>query len=525
MNIKRIVFASLFCIVMLFCVGKKAEAAFPYDMEQKPVTATSIQDGNISVYSDGNLKNKKAEVTGNKLTIEAYKVSKNGIYGNYKSGKSSGTGWFSLNTFVVNPKYKNVYATVRDRMHIYTSRSYSKVQTTIKKYSGVIVISKVDGDRQVICDKNDHYEIGWMTASAFSNTLLYDGREKQTLADGIYKFRCGYQDDENGGSKNQSAMESYPEYTFKIMHTTQNQYYIQNVETEKYLAVIFKTAGKEAEKGKVGKYAVCWTEQPDETYGLFQLQRLNGAFSIQNVKSKYFLAQPVATEVSNEDKESASSGKEDQVDTSSDNAEQQSNAEAAFSLEKGRSTQETHWRIHATQKMSNTKQPFVFTQYDPEWCATPYGGGGCMGTAGCGILATVNAVYALSGQYMDVMELANYAVEKNYRIVGSGTDDGIFKAAAKKYGQKYGFAWDGASGSIDVLRKKLKAGDTAIVHVQGHYVSISDYNKKTKKYLLLDSNYLPKRATSAFGDWIGVNRLLSGALESQYFYFFKSSEL
>ena len=72
--------------------------------------------------------------------------------------------------------------------------------------------------------------------------------------------------------------------------------------------------------------------------------------------------------------------------------------------------------------------------------------------------------------------------------------------------------------------EKLKAGDTAIVHVQGHYVCISDYNKKTKKYLLLDSNYLPKRATSAFGDWIKVDRLLSGALESQYFYFFKLSE-
>ena len=72
--------------------------------------------------------------------------------------------------------------------------------------------------------------------------------------------------------------------------------------------------------------------------------------------------------------------------------------------------------------------------------------------------------------------------------------------------------------------EKLKAGDTAIVHVQGHYVCISDYNKKTKKYLLLDSNYLPKRATSAFGDWIKVDRFLSGALESQYFYFFKLSE-
>ena len=54
MNIKRIVFASLFCITVLLCAGKKAEAAFPYDMEQKPVTATSIQDGKVAVYSDEN---------------------------------------------------------------------------------------------------------------------------------------------------------------------------------------------------------------------------------------------------------------------------------------------------------------------------------------------------------------------------------------------------------------------------------------------------------------------------------------
>lgn len=526
MNIKKIILTSVFCMSLLFLAGGKAEAAFPYDMEQKPVTATSIQEGKVSVYSDEDLKNKKEEVAGNKLTIEAYKVSKNSIYGNYKSGKSSGTGWFSLSTFVVNPKYKNVYATVRDHMYIYTDRSFSTVQTTIKKYSGVIVISKVDGDRQVICDKNGHYEIGWMTAGAFSNTLLYDGREKQTLADGIYKFRCGYQDDKNGGSKDQSTMEAYPEYTFKIMHTTQNKYYIQNTETEKYLSVTFETAGKKAGKGKSGKYVLCWTEKPDETYGLFQLQRLNGSFSIQNVKSKYFLGQPEVTEAKSAKTEAANSGAEAETAISEKNTKKQSgDAKAtAFCLERSRNKQEIHWRIHAAQKMSDTKQPFVFTQYDPEWCATPYGGGGCMGTAGCGILATVNAVYALSGQYMDVMELANYAVEKNYRIVGSGTDDGIFKAAAKKYGQKYGFAWDGASGSIDVLKKKLKSGDTAVVHVQGHYVSISDYNKKTKKYLLLDSNYLPKRATSAFGDWIGVNRLLSGALESQYFYFFKQSK-
>lgn len=470
---------SLICIVMLFFAGRKVEAAFPYNMEQKPVKAVSLQEGTIPVYSDKQLQNKKGELAGNQLKIEAYKVSGSSIYGNYKSGENTGTGWFSLDTFVVNPQYKNIYATVRDAMYIYTDSSFSKVQTKIKKYSGIIVISKLGEKRQVICDKKDHYEIGWMTSGAFSNTLLYDGREKQTLADGIYEFRCNYLDDENGGSQEQSAMDNSAKYTFKIMYLTRNKYYIQNTEDGKYLAV----------KAKNDKsYTVKWTDEPDEIYGQFQLQRYNGSYTIQNVKNKYFLAEH-------------------------------------FTLEKGRDKQESHWRIHATQKMSNTKKPFVFTQYDPEWCATPYGGGGCMGTAGCGILATVNAVYALSGQYMDVMELANYAVEKNYRIVGSGTDDGIFKAAAKKYGQKYGFAWDGKSGSIDVLKKKLKAGDTAVVHVQGHYVAISDYNKNTKKYLLLDSNYLPKRATSAFGDWIKVDRLLSGALESQCFYFFKQSKM
>lgn len=524
MNLKRMILTSLFCVAMLFAAGRKAEAAFPSDMEQKPVTASSIKSGTVSVYKDAALKNKSGEVSGDKLSIEAYRVSGKSIYGNYTSGKKSGAGWFALNTFVVNPDYKNVYATVRDHMYIYTNRSFSKVQTTIKKYSGVIVISKKDGDRQVICDKKDHYEIGWMTSGAFSNTLLYDGREKQIISNGIYEFRCGYQDDKNGGTKEQTDMESFQKYTFKIIYITRNKYYIQNVENGKYLAVTLKKGSEKKNiKGKVGKYTVCWTEKPDEIYGQFELQRLNGSFSIQNVESRYFLAQSgsVETKAKNASKESQADNIVENTEGKTDNTTDTT----AFMLETGRSKQESHWRIHPIQKVSNTKKPFVFTQYDPEWCATPYGGGGCMGTAGCGILATVNAVYALSGQYMDVMELANYAVEKNYRIVGSGTDDGIFKAAAKKYGRKYGFAWDGTSGSIDVLKKKLKEGDTAIVHVQGHYVAISDYNKKTKKYLLLDSNYLPKRATSAFGDWIKTERLLSGALESQCFYFFKLSKM
>lgn len=43
------------------------------------------------------------------------------------------------------------------------------------------------------------------------------------------------------------------------------------------------------------------------------------------------------------------------------------------------------------------------------------------------------------------------------------------------------------------LKQKLKAGDTAIVYLPGHYGTIVDYNAKKDKYLLMDPHYLPKQ--------------------------------
>lgn len=87
MSIKRVILTSLFCVAMLFAAGKKAEAAFPYDMEQKPVMAASIKSEKVSVYEDVSLKKLLKEVNGSKLNIEAYRVSGKSIYGKYTSGK------------------------------------------------------------------------------------------------------------------------------------------------------------------------------------------------------------------------------------------------------------------------------------------------------------------------------------------------------------------------------------------------------------------------------------------------------
>lgn len=476
----------LFGIFIFMTAGTAVSAAekqvagmFPSDMEQKPVTAYSVDYGTVSVYNHSDLTQECGQVDGGTLTLVATKTEGQAIYGEYTSGDAQGKGWFSIKTFVENPQYEPIYATARDNMYAYTDSSFDEVRGTIGKYTGIIVISKEGGNRQIIFESGDGYETGWMTEDAFSNCLLYDGREKQILANGTYLFQCGYMDDANGGTamNQQTNLANYNSYTIEMVYLTDNMYYLKNQETGEYLSV---------EKDKDWK--VIWKKEPEEEYSVFQINRNTGSFAIQNVKCRLFIGE---------------------------------NVDKQLVLFENRQEVGSHWRISATEKMLDTNQPMVFTQYDPQWCATPYGGGGSMGTAGCGVLATVNAVYALSGQYMDVMELADYAVEKNYRIVGSGTDDGIFKAACQKFGRKYNFAWDGKSGSIDMLKKKLAAGDVAIVHVQGHYVAIGAYDKKKKKYLLLDSNYLPKRATSAFGDWISVDRLLSGSLEVQSFYFYK----
>ena len=122
-----------------------------------------------------------------------------------------------------------------------------------------------------------------------------------------------------------------------------------------------------------------------------------------------------------------------------------------------------------------------------------------------------------------VSELAKYASDKRYRIEDCGTDSGLFKAAAEKFGYKYGFSYDGCGESFKELKQKLKAGDTAIVYLPGHYGTIVDYNAKKDKYLLMDPHYLPKRGTSSFGDWVSQKDLEEGALTTQMFFYYKAN--
>ena len=458
----------------------RVQAAFPYNMDEKPVIAESVSSDNVTIFRDGACKEYKKVVSGENFKITISKSRGDALFGSWENGEKQGTGWINKKVVILHPDQKNVYATVRTPMNIYTNSSCEKKQDRIKKYSGVILVSKKGDARQVIYSEKDHYGIGWMKREDYKNSLKYDGREKRTLADGTYTFRCGYLDNKDGGMDEQPETDSYKTYELAISFLTKNEYLLSDIQTGRYLHAV--------PDWKEGTFSLEWADQPDEVFGRFKAERQTGSFTFTNTISGGLLGQ---------------------------------SREGEMILTTDGSTESTRWRVLAKDRICDLEKPFVFTQYDPAWCRKSYGSEGCMGTAGCGILATVNAVYSLTGQYMDVMELADYAVDKHYRIIGSGTDEGIFKAACKKYGKKYGFEWDGSSKKIKTLKKKLKEGKTAAVHVPGHYVCISAYNEKTKKYLLLDSNYLPKRKDSPYGDWISESRLREGTLESQGFFFFK----
>lgn len=161
---------------------------------------------------------------------------------------------------------------------------------------------------------------------------------------------------------------------------------------------------------------------------------------------------------------------------------------------------------------TNVTPYYNICQYDGRWGGKKYGSSTTMAEAGCGVLAIVNAVYALNGQTIDPMELAQYACDTGYRVPYNGTDEGFLRAAPKGLGKYYGFRYSGKVDTVSQIKKHLKQGDVIVAHVPGHYVAIVDYDAKKEKYLVLDSHPLPKRKTSSFGTWVKWNRLVEGGL-------------
>lgn len=359
---------------------------------------------------------------------------------------------------IYDHSFKKGYAFLKKKMDVYETSSGSKKIGTAPRYSGVIVVSKTSDYVQVIYEEKKGYAIGWIDRNLYhKEAISYNGNEKQLLGNGTY--------------------------------------WMQNKATGEGLRVKITFLADQ-------KYQVLLLDKNNES-NTWKLIREYDHFYIKDMKNDQYLSM-------NENGALTESNIKDMRN--------------CFTKPQKESAGKTYqWKM--VRLNNKNVYPYRnFMQFDPAWARKDYGNvsdySGKMAAAGCGVVAITNAVYALNGQFVDPMLFADYAVEKHYRIIGSGTQDGIFKAVAKKFGDAYDFSYIKTSHSTSEVREYLKKGCVAISHVPGHYITIADFNSKTKKYLVLDSHPIKSRPTSSFGNWFSRERLERGGLTSSAYYIY-----
>lgn len=156
-----------------------------------------------------------------------------------------------------------------------------------------------------------------------------------------------------------------------------------------------------------------------------------------------------------------------------------------------------------SQNNTNTQRSItVFSQTDSRWANVSYGKGpngtsAKISQAGCGILSYVNAVYHMTGNFIQPSELAAWSVNNGYRINGVGTSLGLYEAYANAYGSVYGFKYAGSVSRVSDARTHLQNGGTAIISVPNHIMALVSY--ENGKYLILDSYKSSNRGTYQTG--------------------------
>lgn len=171
-----------------------------------------------------------------------------------------------------------------------------------------------------------------------------------------------------------------------------------------------------------------------------------------------------------------------------------------------------------------------YHQYDSPWGSKKINRS-TLAASACGVLSTVNAVYNLTGNFIDPYELAKDTHNAGLFNMASPPDKGggvatrkFFPYISDNYGNKYGFKIDSGSNKLGIdgnvksskLVNHLKSGGTAIVHVTNHFMAIVDYNEQTEKYLVFDpypgdhSGSGRSGLTTKNGDWKTAKQLMAG---------------
>lgn len=162
---------------------------------------------------------------------------------------------------------------------------------------------------------------------------------------------------------------------------------------------------------------------------------------------------------------------------------------------------------------------FVYLQCDDRWKDVQVGTLTIVQSA-CAIASICNAVYYLTGQEMDLVETAFWANQAGLFNAGGveGSYRSVFFHSGNTYGGTYGYTattFQGGSIRSQALIDHLLSGQTAVLHVPGHFMAAIDYDEANGRYLVIDpmpgdtGRYDTRRKgmTHSDGDWFTAEEL------------------
>jgi len=182
------------------------------------------------------------------------------------------------------------------------------------------------------------------------------------------------------------------------------------------------------------------------------------------------------------------------------------------------------------EMQANAARGRLYNQFDPQWNVKKYywnGTGDTLYNSGCGLFSLANAIYALNGRKVNMDNLATWATSRgSYRPGSGGTfRDPFYPDASAFYGPVYRFTDNGGYwGNVTDTRLMnwLVSGKVAVIHVSGHFMALTGYNPKTKRYRVLESAVSSSRGLSA-ESWVTPNKLLSGKSKVDWYFLIKNA--
>ncbi len=474
---KKIGLLFLFVFMLGMC-SVSALAAYPSSVSAKhPIIGYPLKTTRLNVYEDSGLTEKKTSLTYRSYSIQ--KIKGDALYVKYKVGSKYQKGWVSADKFFYDRSYEMQPSYANSAITLYKARSIRQSYVKIPAYTGGITLAACPKWYQTVFYRNGNYYLGWTRKKVQDSTVRYSMETtEQLLANGTYaiaprKWSKRYLS-VNAATGTMSVVKSNEELLqrFVLTHVKDNYYQIALADGQGYLAV---SGGKLVIQEK----ATQWL-----------LTRTGRYFYLTDKSTKKRLAY-------------SSSG---------------------LTLNKARSSSYQMFIFTKDEEELDVGNVTVFSQYDPKWggstYATGYLGRKTISTSGCGVVALVNAIYALNGEYISPEFLATYSNKYGHYYYNSGTSDSLYPAFAKSYGKRYHFKWDGKVYTQAELKDHIQAGGVAVALVPGHYIAIVNYREKTDQYLVLDSAIYGKRPTTIYGDWVSASTLTEGTMNCEYYHLF-----